>query len=50
MEIKETKIRKARIYLMVESFDGEDFSTWNSSITQAIEEWGIIMSEFREYL
>tara|TARA_B100001175_G_C19474148_1_gene623338 strand:- start:85 stop:651 length:567 start_codon:yes stop_codon:yes gene_type:complete len=50
VELKETKIRKARIYLMVESFDGEDFSTWNSSITQAIEEWGIIMSEFREYL
>jgi len=50
VEQKETKIRKARIYLVVDSFDGEDFTTWDSAITQAVDEWCIVMNEFSKYL
>jgi hypothetical protein len=50
IEQKNTISRKARIYLIVESFDGEDFSTWDSSISQAVDEWCIIMSECRDHL
>ena len=50
LEQKETKNRKARIYLVVDSFDGENFTTWDSAITQAVDEWCIIMNEFRNYL
>ena len=50
LEQKETKNRKARIYLVVDSFDGKNFTTWDSAITQAVDEWCIIMNEFRNYL
>ena len=50
VEQKDTTSRKARIYLRVDSFDGEDFTSWPGSISQTVEEWQIVMDEFRPYL
>ena len=50
VEQKNTISRKARIYLVVESFDGEDFTTWDEAISQAVDEWCIIMDECGKYL
>ena len=50
VEQKNTISRKARIYLKVDSFDGEDFSTWDRAIAQAVDEWCIIMAECQKYL
>ena len=50
VEQKNTVSRKARIYLAIDSFEGENFATWDSSISQAVYEWSIIMDEFGTYL
>jgi len=50
IEQKNTVSRKARIYLSVDSFEGENFTTWDSSIAQTVDEWCIIMDECGKYL